>query len=92
MEGGGFLLSRFRSTIGVTRFNFSVRNGKRWSPCAITALVYSLQLTNVAVPGLEPRLREPESRVLPLHHTAVLTYSKSFNSSVDYIFMKEVFG
>ena len=24
----------------------------------------------VAVPGLEPRLREPESRVLPLHHTA----------------------
>ena len=26
----------------------------------------------VAVPGLEPRLREPESRVLPLHHTAVV--------------------
>ena len=39
------LLSRFRSTIGVTRFNFSVRNGKRWSPCAITALFSSLQLT-----------------------------------------------
>ena len=27
-------------------------------------------MTKVAVPGLEPRLREPESRVLPLHHTA----------------------
>ena len=24
-----------RSTIGVTRLNFSVRNGKRWNPCAI---------------------------------------------------------
>ncbi len=34
-QGGDYLLSRFRSTIGVTRFNFSVRNGKRWSPCAV---------------------------------------------------------
>ena len=41
LEGGGFLLSRFRSTIGVIRFNFSVRNGKRWSPYAITALALS---------------------------------------------------
>nr|DAQ26665.1 MAG TPA: Protein of unknown function (DUF2724) [Caudoviricetes sp.] len=23
------------STIGVTRLNFSVRDGKRWNPCAI---------------------------------------------------------
>ena len=36
---GGYLLSHFRSTIGVVRFNFSVRNGKRWSPHAIAALV-----------------------------------------------------
>ena len=33
--GGGYLLFRFRSTIGVAGFNFSVRNGKRWSPRAI---------------------------------------------------------
>ena len=28
---GGDLLSRFRSTIGAGRLNFSVRNGKRWA-------------------------------------------------------------
>ncbi len=39
--GGGYLLSHFRSTIGVARFNFSVRNGKRWSPCAVATLVSS---------------------------------------------------
>ena len=38
-RGGGDLLSHFRSTIGAVRFNFSVRNGKRWSPHAITTLV-----------------------------------------------------
>ena len=36
---GGYLLSHFRSTIGVTRLNFSVRNGKRWDPRAMTTLV-----------------------------------------------------
>ena len=35
-KNGGYLLSRSRSTIGVTGLNFSVRNGKRWNPCAIT--------------------------------------------------------
>ena len=39
---GGYLLSHFRSTIGVAGFNFSVRNGKRWSPRAIATLI-SLQ-------------------------------------------------
>ena len=39
LEGGDYLLSRFRSTIGVARFNFSVRNGKRWSPCAVITLI-----------------------------------------------------
>ena len=39
MIGGGYLLSHFRSTIGVAGFNFSVRNGKRWSPRAIATLV-----------------------------------------------------
>ena len=37
--GGGYLLSRFRSTIGAVRLNFSVRNGKRWNPHTITTLV-----------------------------------------------------
>ena len=37
--GGGYLLFHFRSTIGVVRLNFSVRNGKRWDPHAITTLV-----------------------------------------------------
>ena len=36
---GGYLLSHFRSTIGVVRLNFSVRNGKRWIPHAIATLV-----------------------------------------------------
>ena len=37
--GGGYLLSHFRSTIGVVRLNFSVRNGKRWDPHAMAALL-----------------------------------------------------
>ena len=40
LRGGGYLLFHFRSIIGVARFNFSVRNGKRWSPCAIATLVF----------------------------------------------------
>ena len=35
---GGYLLSHFRSIIDVVRFNFSVRNGKRWRPHAMAAL------------------------------------------------------
>ena len=37
---GGYLLSHFRSTIGAAGFNFSVRNGKRWNPRAMAALVF----------------------------------------------------
>ena len=40
--GGDYLLSHFRSTIGVVRLNFSVRNGKRWNPHAITTFVSSV--------------------------------------------------
>ena len=36
---GGYLLSHFRSTIGVVRLNFSVRNGKRWDPHAMIGVV-----------------------------------------------------
>ena len=43
--GGDYLLSHFRSTIGVVRLNFSVRNGKRWDPHAIITLV-SLSLAS----------------------------------------------
>ena len=39
--GGDYLLSHSRSTIGVVRLNFSVRNGKRWDPHAIIALSFS---------------------------------------------------
>ena len=39
--GGDYLLSHFRSTIGVVRLNFSVRNGKRWDPHAIITLMSS---------------------------------------------------
>ena len=42
--GGGYLLSHFRSTIGVAGFNFSVRNGKRWIPRAVTAFVTCSEL------------------------------------------------
>ena len=35
---GDDLLSHFRSTIGAGGLNFSVRNGKRWSPTAIVTL------------------------------------------------------
>ena len=38
-DRGGYLLSHFRSTIGAAGFNFSVRNGKRWNPRAMAALV-----------------------------------------------------
>ena len=39
---GSDLLSHFRSTIGVVRLNFSVRNGKRWDPHAMTTLFFYL--------------------------------------------------
>ena len=51
--GGGYLLSHFRSTIGVVRFNFSVRNGKRWNPHAVATLVFSQQ-QEFQVPALRP--------------------------------------
>ena len=38
-KGGDYLLFRFRSTIGVMRFNFSVRDGKRWNPHAVFTLI-----------------------------------------------------
>ena len=51
-RGGGYLLSHFRSIIGVARFNFSVRNGKRWSPCAVATLVPFFQRGLSGMPGV----------------------------------------
>ena len=48
---GGYLLSHFRTTIGVTGFNFSVRNGKRWNPRAITTLVSSVKEMYTLMPS-----------------------------------------
>ena len=49
--GGGYLLSHFRSTIGVAGFNFSVRNGKRWIPRAVTAFVTCSELALLFLPS-----------------------------------------
>ncbi len=69
-EGGGDLLSRFRSTIGAAGFNFSVRNGKRWSPRAVAALVSSgrrpgLWPDDGARDGAGKRRMESNSRGVP---------------------------
>ncbi len=64
--GGGDLLSRFRSIIGARGFNFSVRNGKRWSPPAVAALSrlcavrlggYGFRRAPAALWGLRLRMR-----------------------------------
>ena len=47
---GAYLLSRFRSIIGAPGFNFSVRNGKRWSPRAVAALM-PFAVVSVCVAG-----------------------------------------
>ena len=39
-KGGGYLLSRVTSTIGVAGLNFPVRNGEGWTPRAMTALLF----------------------------------------------------
>ena len=38
-KDGDYLLSHLRSTIGVTKLNFSVRNGKRWNLRAIVTWI-----------------------------------------------------
>ena len=56
--GGGDLLSRFRSIIGAPGFNFSVRNGKRWSPRAVAALMpFAVVSVYVAGAWRPPRAR-----------------------------------
>ena len=65
-KGGGDLLSHFRSTIGAVRFNFSVRNGKRWSPHAIAALV-SLSPDIPGVMGEKERIGKSTPNFIELY-------------------------
>ena len=67
--GGGYLLSHFRSTIGVVRLNFSVRNGKRWDPHAMTTLV-SLYSPTAMPAGV--MLLKSSRGTLPYHRGAAV--------------------
>ena len=47
-KGGGYLLSRVTSTIGVAGLNFPVRNGEGWIPRAIAAFPFAVRFGFVA--------------------------------------------
>ena len=53
-QNGGYLLSHLRSTIGVAKLNFSVRNGKRWDLRAITTLISFLLYLFLLCTGYTP--------------------------------------
>ena len=59
-SGGGYLLSRVTSTIGVAGLNFPVRNGEGWNPRAMTALLFLLYVSGT----LAPPPRRPQDVVL----------------------------
>ena len=74
-RGGGYLLFHFRSIIGVARFNFSVRNGKRWSPCAMATLVSFLSGTSQ---GYRPCSRRTTADIIgSCSQDAILHYRQS---------------
>ena len=89
-------LPLLRSTIGVTRLNFSVRNGKRWIPRAIATLMpfYLLSLTgqppeflqnNSLLKNYPTLLRKRKSRAISttrLCHCWLYTCSLSTSSSL----------
>ena len=60
LKVGGLLLSHFRSTIGAGGLNFSVRNGKRWNPAAITALILQHRISAFNT-GHDPFLSFPHN-------------------------------
>ena len=76
--GGSDLLSHFRSTIGAVRFNFSVRNGKRWNPHAITTLVSfsPLCVRCVKVRSFLEVQNAVSRAVVPLEASSVSFYSR----------------
>ena len=53
LQDGDYLLSHLRSTIGVTKLNFSVRNGKRWNLRAIVTWIsfYVFMTHKQAIPA-----------------------------------------
>ena len=75
LKGGDYLLFRFRSTIGVIRFNFSVRNGKRWSPYAFITLISFRHSLRCVVASKETRRKRKN---LQRHFT--LACQSSFRS------------
>ena len=86
--GGGYLLSHFRSTIGVVRLNFSVRNGKRWDPHAMTTLFFCLfqPLPGIGLPGGCDDLKRPSgershAKTLPRLHCGSRVLEPRFFSS-----------
>ena len=89
-EGGGYLLSRFRSTIGVIRFNFSVRNGKRWSPYAIFTLISfsSLRFPSACALKEMTRKRERHRR----NHLTIVYGPSCFVDELLHLFLLRNFG
>ena len=59
LQDGDYLLSHLRSTIGVTKLNFSVRNGKRWNLRAIVTWIsfYVFMTHKQAIPALSSKLK-----------------------------------
>ena len=55
---GGDLLSRFRSTIGAAWLNFSVRDGKRWIPRAVPALISFFLAAGLRPRGMTWRVKD----------------------------------
>ena len=58
-KDGDYLLSHLRSTIGVTKLNFSVRNGKRWNLRAIVTWIsfYVFMTHKQAIPAPVSKLK-----------------------------------
>ena len=83
---GGDLLFHFRSTIGANGLNFSVRNGKRWNPVAITTL-RPFRLFAFRVPGSGFRVLRSSLVVCLLY----LNMMKDEISNRKYLFVK-VYG
>ena len=86
-ENGDYLLSHLRSTIGVTKLNFSVRNGKRWNLRAIVTWISHVQAIPTKTWSIyQPSCKESEraisnARLWCLHlYTCILSTSSSLTT------------
>ena len=86
-ENGDYLLSHLRSTIGVTKLNFSVRNGKRWNLRAIVTWISHVQAMLTKTWSIyQPPCKESEraisnARLWCLHlYTCILSTSSSLTT------------